>query len=210
VYGFAQVAEDYATGDPLVRTDLRFAAWLHDHSTSALVSAFNVVTFAGNAVVLGAVTVIVAFVLLRRRALNEAALVCLVWFGVEVLNGALKLVFQRPRPELAYVKLETYSFPSGHAAGSIAVYGLLAFLVARHRGPWVRVGSVVALVVLVGAIAFSRLYLEVHYLSDVLAGLCVGAAWLSACLLAATWFGERSVLSLLPGRVRRLASKLSA
>ena len=93
--------------------------------------------------------------------------------GIEVLNALLKLLFHRPRPELAFVHLDTYSFPSGHAAGSAAIYSMLAVLAARGvrtRGR-VLVGSADALVLTIG---FSRLYLGAHYLSDALAGLALG------------------------------------
>ena len=97
------------------------------------------------------------------------------------MNPILKLVFHRPRPELAYVHLDTYSFPSGHAAGSAAVYALVLYLLARHAPPRWQVFAAIGYVVLVAIIGFSRLYLEVHYLSDVLAGLrwrVRAAAWL--------------------------------
>jgi undecaprenyl-diphosphatase len=159
-----------------------FAAWLHDHSTHWLVSLAKVVTWAGNVVVLGSLTVLVALFLFRRRMVSDAALLCVTAIGIEVLNSLLKLAFQRPRPELAYIHLETYSFPSGHAAGSAAVYGALAFLLARQVGRWRRIGCAFAFVVLVCAIGFTRLYLGLHYLSDVLAGFSIGIAWLTACL----------------------------
>jgi membrane-associated phospholipid phosphatase len=181
---FAHVVEDYLTGDPIVRWDVEFSRWLHQHSSPALVSVFNVVTLAGTVVVLAAVTAAVALYLLRRRRLNEAALLCAAALGIEVVNSILKLVFHRPRPELAYVHLDTYSFPSGHAAGSAAIYGIVFYLLARSMATRGRALCAVAYVLLVGVIAFSRLYLEAHYLSDVLAGLSLGFAWACAWLFA--------------------------
>jgi undecaprenyl-diphosphatase len=94
----------------------------------------------------------------------------------------LKLAFHRPRPELAYLDLSTYSFPSGHAAGSAAVYGALAFLLGRRLGRGGRIACAAVFVALVCVIGFTRLYLEVHYLSDVLAGFSIGITWLAGCL----------------------------
>lgn len=182
---FGHIVEDYLTGDPLVDWDVRFAGWLHEHASGDLVTSFRIVTFAGNGVFLLLVAAGTGVWLWRRHELSQALLVAVVFVGGEFLNLALKLAFQRPRPELAFVHLETYSFPSGHAMMSAAVYGLLAVLALPLLTTLkARVGLVSAVVLLVALIAFCRLYLGVHYLSDVLAGVSVGAAWLMACLLA--------------------------
>jgi membrane-associated phospholipid phosphatase len=180
---FGHVVEDYLTGDPIVHWDVEFSRWLHVHSTPALVSSFSVVTLAGNAVVLAAVTLVGAALLYRAGRRRDAYLLLGGALGIELLNAVLKLVFHRPRPELAYVHLDTYSFPSGHAAGSAAIYGILLYLVARGRRPKIAVVCSVAYVVAVATICFSRLYLEAHYLSDVLAGASLGLAWAAVCVL---------------------------
>ncbi|HET7857390.1 MAG TPA: phosphatase PAP2 family protein [Gaiellaceae bacterium] len=209
VSAFGWVVEDYLTDDPLVQWDVEFSRWLHDHSSPTLVSAFDVVTLAGNVALLALLTAGVALYLLRRGRPSEAAFLCLGALGIELLNPILKLVFHRPRPELAYVHLETYSFPSGHAAGAAAVYALALYLLAKHARTRWQIVAAAGFVVLVALIGFSRLYLEVHYLSDVLAGTALGAAWASACLFL---YESRPDLALrvLPGRLRRLAMKLSA
>ena len=195
---FARIAEDYFTGDPLADWDISFAVWLHDHTTSGLVNAFKLVTLAGNGVVLGALALAVGSVLWRRGAANDATLLAAVVFGAEAVNAALKLAFHRPRPELAFLHLDTYSFPSGHSTAAAAMFGALAFLLwPRARAARRRVALVAAAVVLIGLVGFSRLYLGVHYLSDVLAGLALGAAWLSLCLFTHAFFGDRDVRTLL-------------
>ena len=191
---FAHIVEDYVTGDPLVDWDVRFAAWLHVRNSQPLLTVFEVVTFFGSTIALLALTLATVAFLLRRARTNEALLVALVFVGAEVLNFALKLGFARPRPEFGVVDLKTYSFPSGHATVSAAVYGTLAFLLCvrsirvAHRF-WL--GGLA--IVLTGLIAFSRLYLGVHYLSDVLAGIGLGVAWATACLIAYTVLGRRAV-----------------
>jgi undecaprenyl-diphosphatase len=191
IVAFADIAEDYVTRDPLVRWDVSFAAWLHAHSTPWLVSLAKVVTWGGSVVFLGSVTVAAALYLFRRWLVRDALLLCIVAIGIEVLNSSLKLAFQRPRPELAYIHLDTYSFPSGHAAGSAAVYGAIAVMLARPLARWGRIGCVLAYVVLVCVVAFTRLYLGVHYLSDVLAGISIGIAWVTACLFLYRRFESR-------------------
>jgi undecaprenyl-diphosphatase len=123
--------------------------------------------------------------------MSDAAVLIAALGGAGVVNALLKLVFQRPRPELAFVHLETYSFPSGHAAVATATFTTLAFVVGRRSGrrrAVVVAATATALIVLVG---FSRLYLGVHYLSDVLAGWSFGLAWASLCLIAYTLYDGR-------------------
>ena len=195
---FAHIAEDYLTGDPLAVWDVHFAVWLHDRTTGGLVTAFELVTLSGNAVVLSAIVLSVGVVLWRRGAANDTALLVAAFFGAEVVNAAMKLAFRRPRPELAFLDLDTYSFPSGHSAAATAAFGALAFLLWPHvRTVARRVALVSATVFAIALVGFSRLYLGVHYLSDVLGGFALGAAWLSICLFAHALLGERDVRTLL-------------
>jgi membrane-associated phospholipid phosphatase len=201
---FGHLVEDYLTGDPIVRWDVEFARWLHEHSSGALVAFFKIVTLAGNAAVLGVIVVGIGFVLLRRRHANDAALLLLAFGGASVVNALLKLVFHRPRPELAFVHLDTYSFPSGHAAASSATFATMAYLLARrHRSTAARIWIGVAAAAAIALVGFSRLYLGAHYLSDVLAGISFGIAWAASSLLVYTLWGERDLLTLLPRSLRR-------
>jgi undecaprenyl-diphosphatase len=203
---FARIAEDYLTGDPIVDWDIHFAVWLHDHTTSGLVTAFKLVTLAGNAVVLSALVLAVGAVLWRRGAANDATFLAAAFFGAEVVNAGLKLAFHRPRPELAFLHLDTYSFPSGHSTVATATFGAIAFLVwPRLSTARRRVAVVTTAVCIVGLVAFSRLYLGVHYLSDVLAGLALGASWLSLCLFTHTFFADRDVRTALRRRRRAVS-----
>ena len=201
---FGHLVEDYLTGDPIVRWDVEFARWLHEHSSGPLVEFFKIVTLAGNAAVLGVIVVAVGFILIRRGRANDAALLFLAFGGASGVNALLKLVFHRPRPELAFVHLDTYSFPSGHAATSSATLTVLAYLLARRCHSirariWIGVGAAAA----IALVGFSRLYLGAHYLSDVLAGISFGVAWAAASLLAYTLWGERELTALLPRSLRR-------
>jgi membrane-associated phospholipid phosphatase len=201
---FGHLVEDYLTGDPIVRWDVEFARWLHEHSSGPIVQFFKIVTLAGNAAVLAVIVIVIAFALVRRGLANDAALVLLAFGGASVVNALLKLIFHRPRPELAFVHLDTYSFPSGHAAASSATFATLAYLLARRRSStaariWIGLGAAAA----IALVGFSRLYLGAHYLSDVLAGISFGVAWAAASLLVYTLYGEREVLALIPGSLRR-------
>jgi undecaprenyl-diphosphatase len=107
--------------------------------------------------------------------------------GGMLLNTVLKFVFHRARPHFDHplLELSTYSFPSGHAVHATLVYGLLAcYLVPRARTRPRQAAIVVAACLLVALVALSRMYLGVHYLSDVLAAIAEGCAWLAVCVTA--------------------------
>ena len=179
---FGALAEDVVEGDTHV--DTRLANWLHERATPALTEFFEAVTFLGNVPVLFAVTALAAFVLWRMRERNELHLLVLAVAGAEILTVGLKLGFRRERPFFSdpLATENTYSFPSGHSSVSLAVYGTLGFIAARHL-PTVasRLAVLAAAATLVLLIGFSRLYLGVHFLTDVIAGFSLGLAWVSLC-----------------------------
>ena len=182
-WAFGALAEEVAEGD--TGLDNRIADELHEHATRPLTEFFEAVTTLGNGIVLAGVAAIAAYLLARRRYYAEAVLMVLAYVGAQVLSFSLKLAFRRDRPFFTdpLATVSTYSFPSGHATVSIAVYGALCLvLVRRLTGP-ARVVCVAAAVLLVSLIGFSRLYLGVHFLSDVLAGYSVGLAWLALCVV---------------------------
>ena len=100
---------------------------------------------------------------------------------VVVLNQVLKFLVQRPRPEGFRLAAETgFSFPSGHSMAAMAFFGLLIWMAWHYeRDRVVRIGCSVALAALIVAVGVSRIYLGVHYASDVVAGFCVSLAWLA-------------------------------
>jgi undecaprenyl-diphosphatase len=124
--------------------------------------------------------------------------------GGAVLTQVLKLAIQRPRPPGASVFLTdfSWSFPSGHAMGSLIGYGMLAYLLValwvEKRG-W-RISIVVTAAALIAAIGLSRLYLGVHYFSDVIGGYAAGVLWLAACISAVEVARRWKASPLMPGR----------
>jgi membrane-associated phospholipid phosphatase len=127
------------------------------------------------------VTALLAMWRIWRRDLLSVKLLAVVPVGM-LLNVGLKNLIQRPRPTLEepLVQLSTYSFPSGHAVASTVFYGALCALVFVHaRSPVLRWLAVLAGMAMVLLVSFSRVYLGAHYLSDVVAGIAVGAL----CLL---------------------------
>ena len=169
------------------RTDERFAQWLHGKSTDPVTEVFEVITSMGNFATLFVITIIAVGIFWWRRDGTDAAFVALAFIGAQVLSTGMKLGFQRDRPFFPdpLATESTYSFPSGHALVSLAVYGSIALVLARYvsatRRRALLLGGTALLVI---AIGFSRLYLGVHFLSDVLAGYAAGAAWLALLYVA--------------------------
>jgi membrane-associated phospholipid phosphatase len=182
-WAFGALAEEVAEGD--TGLDNRIADELHEHATRPLTEFFEAVTTLGNGIVLAGVTAIAAYLLARRRYYAEAVLMVLAYVGAEILSYSLKLAFRRDRPFFTdpLATVSTYSFPSGHATVSVAVYGALCLVLLRLLTGPARVVCLAATVLLVSLIGFSRLYLGVHFLSDVLAGFSVGLAWLALCVV---------------------------
>lgn len=121
------------------------------------------------------------FMLKNKWGAMSVAIVSLSSLG---LMSLLKNLIQRHRPENPMVEgITNYSFPSGHALMSVAFYGLLAFWTAAAiKNKWLRMSLISFLLLLILLIGYSRIYLRVHYTTDVLAGLCIGTCWLFFCL----------------------------
>jgi undecaprenyl-diphosphatase len=180
---FGGVAEDVVHGDPLVEVDRAVATFLHVRAAPHFTAVMEAVSFCGKPATVLVASLVAAVYLAMRRRWGDAWMVVLAVGGGELLNPLLKVIFARERPSFSdpLVMLTTYSFPSGHATGATIFYGLAAYLIARGVKSWTwRVLSVVAAVVVVSLIGFSRLYLGAHYLSDVLGGFGVGIVWLAS------------------------------
>ena len=114
--------------------------------------------------------------------------------GSEILDLLLKTWFARPRPSFAdpLAVALYYSFPSSHATMSLITYGFLAYLCfVSLKHATLRVPVSAALILLIVVIGFSRIYLGVHYVTDVLAGFAVGGLWLSFCITAMNFLIRR-------------------
>jgi undecaprenyl-diphosphatase len=186
VWAFSGVLEDVLEKETLVRWDIAMAARFHDHATPAGLHAFAVVTQLG-APVIYVLVVTVALLLWHRGE----PLLLWTWLaaniGGKLLELVLKSTVQRTRPQHAaeYLNYESFSFPSGHAMAATICYLMLAFILtdlADWRGA--RQSAVyAAALTLVIAVSFSRIYLGVHYPSDVLGGMTAGLAWLTLCVI---------------------------
>jgi undecaprenyl-diphosphatase len=184
---FAVLAWSVTSGAPVVTLDMKVASWLHAYATPALTSFMLAVSYANSTVAISVWGAILALVLARMREWYWMLAVVLSVAGGLALNVLLKHLFERARPHFddSLVSLDTYSFPSGHAAAATVFYGVLAaFLVSRVRERRLRVLIVIGAIAAIMLVAFSRIYLGAHYLSDVVAAMCSSTAWLALCLMS--------------------------
>lgn len=165
--------------------DVAVLQWLGAHQTKLLSQAAVELTYLGTGVVVLTIVSVAALLLWNTEHKHSARLLLAAVAGNIVLNNVLKLLFDRPRPEVFVWKTTALSssFPSGHAMSATVCYGTVAYLAARlqkHR--WSRALTLGAAVILILLICSTRLYLGVHYPSDVIAGMLVGLAWAGFCM----------------------------
>jgi undecaprenyl-diphosphatase len=192
---FGAIAEDVVTSDRLTVLDVEVARWLRAHATPELTRWLLLVTDLHSTIAVSCYAAIVATALAWRREWRRLATVFVCVAGGLALNVLMKLAFHRARPVLddPLLTLASYSFPSGHVAGSTLMYGLIvAWAFTRTRRPLVRAAVVAAAAGAIVLVAFTRMYLGVHYLSDVVAAFAEGVAWLALCLSALTAFWGRA------------------
>lgn len=178
------VLEDIFTHDALVRVDSSVFHLLQGLRTPVGNAVMIALTELGDAAVVLPLIVVVLGWLLWSRSWRTAA----YWLAAVTVGAALTLALKAglhlPRPEPIYAGLSRYAFPSGHAAMSVVIYGFLGVLIGQGVSPRARVALASSAILLVSLIAFSRLYLGAHWLSDVLGGLTFGTAWVALLAIA--------------------------
>jgi membrane-associated phospholipid phosphatase len=182
------VGQDVAARDDLELVDRPVDHFFVVHREPWLTTVMRMITALGSSRVLLPLVIVAGLVWwARSRSLRPGMVLLVSYAGAVALSNAVKLLVDRPRPPagLMLVQVTGSAFPSGHAAQSIAVYGVLAALLAGSRASWTtKVMSWSAALLLSGVIGISRLYLGAHWLTDVLAGWALGALWLFALVTA--------------------------
>jgi undecaprenyl-diphosphatase len=178
---FGWIAEEVMEGDT-TQFDTAIRSAVHNHATPLLTTIMQAFSFLGSVgwvSIFGLLVVCACFYFKRRRM---AGFLVIAMIGASALDSVLKLTFHRVRPIAFFgTSPSSYSFPSGHAFGSLCFYGILAAVLSDRivgRKPKVIIWLTAAL--LVAMIGFSRIYLGVHYPSDVIAGYLAGAVWITA------------------------------
>ena len=179
---FSWIADEMREGDT-IRFDDNVRSFVHSFSSPGTTKFMFAMSFMGAGGLLVMLTAAVILCLVKKwyRALGWLALTLV---GAGILSVSLKYGFHRTRPDVFFGTLpHSYSFPSGHALFSFCFYGVMAGLInARVRSLWLRATVFGVATLMIALIGLSRIYLGVHYPSDVVAGYLAGAIWVSAMI----------------------------
>jgi len=181
VIGFVHVADEVLEGETL-GPDKAILYAINGIASPFLNTLFVLITELGGVLSIITISAGLLAILVLRRKYQQAFVVAATVGGAALLNFILKLIFERTRPDLweRLVTETSYSFPSGHAMISSALALSVIFIFWKTRYRWL---VLIIGVLFVAIIGFSRLYLGVHYPTDILAGWIVSAAWLAAVVV---------------------------
>lgn len=182
---FGKLVDELFVEKGPVPEDFLIIRWLHHLQSPGLTAFMTGVTNLGSLWVITvlAVSAVLCFALRRRHV--DALLVAVLTAGSGGLIQSVKTLLRRARPTVIphLVAASGYSFPSGHSLAALSFYGLLVYLLLRHRpGRWNKPAAA-GLAVIIGLVGVSRIYLGVHWPTDVLGAWAVGGTWLLTCIL---------------------------
>ena len=163
--------------------DRSFLLWIHQFANPQLDRIFLFFTALGDPPTVVTIFIITIVWLAMKKRYADGIRFTIVCVGGVLINQVMKLFFAKPRPEL-WLRLITeisFSFPSGHAVGSMVVYGFIAYILAKKMQQHKQYAYAAAFLLII-AIGLSRLYLGVHYPTDIIAGYGIGFLWLITCL----------------------------
>ena len=166
----------------IVSLDTTIAQALFAMRSPEFVALFLWITLLGNAIVITVIALSMGVILVKHKESEYIVGLSLSLFGVLASSYLLKILVERarPHPHFRAIDVAGYSLPSMHAAVALAVYGFLIYVVyTRLHPPRHRLFLALMLALFIILIGFSRMYLGVHYLSDVIIGFCIGALWLA-------------------------------
>lgn len=182
---FIWIAQEVMEGDAS-ELDRAVTLWAHDISSPLTDTIMMGATTMGSIWWMTITVLVLAlFTALYKKRMKLAGMLVLVSLSSGILNATLKLIFQRNRPDLIdkIIAPQSYSFPSGHAMNSTVIYAMVAFVLYKLY-PVSRWPSILGAILLVVTIGFSRIYLGVHWFSDVMAGFLAGLTLLAAAAIA--------------------------
>ncbi len=183
VFVLAQLFEEVLDREAFA-FDTTLLLWLHQFSNPMLDRIMLIITQLGNPSIVVLVAVVSLALLWLQGYKQEAKVFAIACLGGIILNTGMKLAFSKARPELWHrlITEKSFSFPSGHALGSVVLYGFLAYLLAVGYPKLAWIIYILAVVAII-AIGLSRLYLGVHWPTDIIAGYGIGFLWLRMCIL---------------------------
>jgi len=185
---FAGVVEDLITSDSIVAIDAHIANLVFTLRTDLLTTIFSWITLLGKShIIIGFIGIALVLLWIWKKSYYIFPFLISV-VGSVTFTYLGKLAMHRPRPELAIYAEHSFSFPSGHATIAVAFYGFAGYLLMHATQNWNRkVNILFSILFIIIAIGFSRIYLGVHYISDVWSGYLVGAMWLIIAISFSEW-----------------------
>ncbi len=195
---FIGIVEDIITSNAIISTDTRVANLLAVFRSVDLTHFFLWVTVLGKwQIILVFSITVISILWIKRKRLYIAPLILSI-FGSEIFTMLGKIAFHRPRPKLAIYIEHSFSFPSGHATIAVAFYGFLTYILIRNFKQWkTKVNIFFIGITLILLLGFSRLYLGVHYVSDVWGGYLIGTLWLIISISISEWLYSRHKKNIL-------------
>jgi len=160
---------------------------IYSWRSPVLTGIMVLITNLGSTFMIVSLGLVIFWLVWRKRSKKEAWIFLMTLAGGAIINNLLKVIIKRPRPILIspLINETTYSFPSGHTMNATVLYLFIVFYIFKflkgNKFRWIYMGSLMCLVILIGV---SRIYLGVHYVSDVVAGFLAGILWLITVSLA--------------------------
>jgi membrane-associated phospholipid phosphatase len=174
----------------LERYDIRLAQYGADHATAWSTNAMrNISRLGGTPVVVTLALIATVTEMIRKPSRAVALFVALVVAGQFLLSNGIKYIVERARPDISRLTgFAGTSFPSGHSTAAAATYAAIALILTRHRSRRTRIAGASIAAGIAVTIAATRVFLGVHWFTDVVAGLLLGWGWFTVCSIA---FGGR-------------------
>jgi membrane-associated phospholipid phosphatase len=200
---FAGLLDSVREHDVLVYRDQAIANWFHRNGTTFGDRVFVIISAVGSPVAMAILFAAAVLYLWRAKQRTLVVAWVLSYIGGTVLDGVMKAVVRRPRPEFAtrFLHYQSWSFPSGHSMGSLIGFAMLAYTIIRVceiESTRAKVAIWTGAIVMIALVGYSRIYLGVHYLSDVVAGYALGVLWLGVCFTGLQLVSRRAELRRAP------------
>jgi undecaprenyl-diphosphatase len=198
--GMAEFHEEIA--EPfLTRVDQLGMEAIHAHDSTTLTHLALALSWIGSPRVFVLAVGLISIAMWRVKLKEDAVVLFVAIISSGVLDVALKLHFRRVRPDVpwALAQEHSFSFPSGHSVGAVVLYGMVTYLLWKHlHALWQRVVVIATALLLIGGIGASRVYIGVHYPTDVAAGYLVGLFWLLTVIATneyLNWAGRKQAVT---------------
>lgn len=188
---FLAITQDVLAKDPFVEADIRFMNLVASLRSIAVAKILLLFTYLGNWQFIISLGVIATIALLLLKEKRKLTFLIIGVAGGELLYAVFKLLLHRARPDMGFslVSRNGYAFPSGHAIMSLIFYGMISYgFFKMFKKWWLKLLLVILAIVLIFIVGFSRVYLGVHWISDILAGWTLGIAFL---ILLITFFTQK-------------------